>query len=277
MARILVGDCLEALHPVSNGSVSLIVTSPPYADAREKTYGGTSPDEYVDWFLPRADEFRRVLTATGTFILNIKERVVDGVRHRYVRDLVSGMEERGWLLTEEWIWYKLSTTPGKWPNRFRDAWEHLFQFNLQRRFYMDQDAVRVPIGDWAAPRLKRMSAKDRTRDVSATGSGFAKNISNWEGRETVYPDNVLVLASECGNKKHPAAFPVSLPEFFVRLFSRPGDVVLDPFCGSGTTGVAAINLRREFIGVEIAPVYARTAEDNVDGAFLQYSVTRVKI
>ncbi len=258
MARHLVGDCLSALKRVQTSSVRLIVTSPPYADQRKSTYGGIHPDDYVEWFEPRAAEFKRVLRPDGTFILNIKEKVVSGVRHKYVRRLIDALEDEQWLFTEEYIWHKKNCSPGKWPNRFRDAWERLLQFNLRPKFYMDQDSVRVPIGDWAKSRLTRLSEKDKTRDPSGTGSGFGKNVSNWVGRDTVFPTNVLHLASECGNAKHSAAFPVTLPEFFVKLFTRKGDTVLDPFEGSGTTGVAATKLGRRYIGIDILPLAKRS-------------------
>jgi site-specific DNA-methyltransferase (adenine-specific) len=122
-ANILLGDCLEKLTHFSDNTFDLIVTSPPYADSRSKTYGGIKPDEYVEWFLPRTEEFLRVLKPSGTFILNIKEKVVNGERHTYVLELILEMKKQGWLWTEEFIWHKKNCYPGKWPNRFRDAWE----------------------------------------------------------------------------------------------------------------------------------------------------------
>jgi len=165
------------------------------------------------------------------------------------------MREQGWLWTEEFIWHKKNSYPGKWPNRFRDAWERLLQFNKNKFFKMYQEEVMVPIGDWAQKRLSTLSETDMTRDVSKVGSGFGKNISNWVGKEMVYPTNVLHLATECGNKNHSAAFPYALPEWFIKLFTREGDVVLDPFMGSGTTIRAALNLGRNVIGIDINPDY----------------------
>ena len=120
---------------------------------------------------------------------------------------------------------------------------------------MYQQTVMVPIGGWANTRLKNLSEVDRRRDPSAVGSGFGKTIANWIGREVVYPSNVLHLATECGNKNHSAVFPEALPEWFVNLFSKPGDTVLDPFLGSGTTAVVAHRLGRNAIGIEILPEY----------------------
>jgi DNA modification methylase len=212
-----------------DNTFDLIITSPPYADSRAKTYGGIHPDDYVEWFLPRAEEFRRVLKPSGTFILNIKEKVVDGERHTYVLELILALRRQGWLWTEEYIWHKKNCYPGKWPNRFRDAWERCLQFNKSRKFKMFQDAVRVPMGNWSETRLKSLGKNDVVRFDSRVGSGFGKNIANWLGRHLAYPTNVLHLATETGNKQHSASFPLALPEWFIRLFTEEGDWVLDGY------------------------------------------------
>ena len=251
------------LKSVEDESIDLVVTSPPYADARKKEYGGPAPDEYVEWFLPISGEIQRVLKPEGTFILNIKEKVVKCERHTYVLELILAMRKKGWLWTEEWCWYKKNCYPGKWPNRFRDSWERCLQFNLQTKFKMNQDAVKVPVGDWAKNRLKNLSDTDKTRDSSQSGSSFGKNVSNWVGRDKVYPTNVLHLATECSNKNHPASFPKSLPTFFIELFTDAGDLVLDPFQGSGTTGVVAIGLQRNYIGIELDEKYTEISRNNL--------------
>lgn len=236
------------------------MTSPPYAQRRKQTYGGIDPDKYVEWILPRTQELLRVLKPEGTFILNIKEKAVKGERHTYVLETILGMKKQGWLWTEEFIWHKKSCSPGKWSNRFRDAWERCLQFNKQRQFAMYQDSVMVDRGDWAKTRLKNLSETDKRRDNSKVNSGFGKNVSNWVGRTKVYPSNVLHMASETGNKNHSAVFPLSLPTWFIRLFSKEGDLVLDPFLGSGTTAVAAKMLERHYMGIEVMPEYVRLAE-----------------
>jgi DNA modification methylase len=261
--RIIEGDAVHELTRLTRNSVDLIVTSPPYADSRKDTYGGIDPDDYVEWFAPIGEELLRVLKPSGTFILNIKERVVAGERHTYVLELIQALRAQGWLWTEEFVWHKKNSYPGKWPNRFRDGWERLLQFNKSHKFAMYQDAVMVPVGDWADTRLRKLSKTDRRRDPSAVGSGFGKNISNWIGRQHVYPNNVLHLATECGNKSHSAAFPEALPAWFIKLFTQPGDVVLDPFLGSGTTAVVAHRLQRHVIGIEIASEYIDAAERRI--------------
>lgn len=257
MPRVLIGDCLKRLRELPADSVDLIFTSPPYADARAHSYGGIHPDDYVEWFLPRAAELLRVLKPAGSFVLNIKEKAVRGERHTYVLELILALRKQGWLWTEEYMWHKKNCYPGKWPNRFRDSWERLLHFNKNRNFQMFQDAVRVPAGDWRQRRLQRLSETDRVRDESKVGSGFGKNISNWLGRELAYPTNVLHMATECGNRRHSAAFPEALPAWFIRLFTAPGDTVLDPFVGSGTTLAAATALHRQSVGIEIDRKYRK--------------------
>ena len=249
------GDAAELLRALPAESVNLVITSPPYADQRRATYGGVHPDDYVDWFMPFADGIQRVLRPDGTFILNIKEKAVRGERHTYVLELILAMRRAGWLWTEEFIWHKKNCYPGKWPNRFRDSWERLLQFNRQRKFQMYQEAVMVPVGDWAEGRLRKLSDTDRVRDESRVQSGFGKNISNWVGRKLAYPTNVLHMATECANRSHSAAFPETLPDWFIRLFTEPGDLVLDPFAGSGSTLAAAHKLERRAIGLELNPEY----------------------
>ena len=262
-ADVILGDCLHVLKNLPSNSVDLIVTSPPYADQRKSTYGGIGPDKYVEWFLPMSAEMLRVLSLKGTFVLNIKEKVLDGERHTYVMELIIEMRKQGWLWTEEFIWHKKNCFPGKWPNRFRDSWERLLQFNKQRDFNMYQDEVRVPMGNWAKTRLKNLSETDKKRDNSKVGSGFGKNVSNWLGRELAYPTNVLSMATESSNKKHSAVFPKELPSWFIKLFTKPGDVVLDPFLGSGTTSIAAFQLNRNSIGIEVHPEYHQLALQNI--------------
>jgi DNA modification methylase len=257
------GDCLERLAARADDSFDLIFTSPPYADRRAKTYGGIKPEQYVEWFLPRAEQFLRVLKPTGTFVLNIKEKVEKGERHTYVLELILALRKQGWLWTEEYIWHKRNCHPGKWPNRFRDAWERCLQFNKTRDFKMNQEAVRVPMGDWAGKRLKTLGKNDTKRFDSQVGSGFGKNIANWVGRDLAYPSNVLHLATECGNKNHSAAFPKALPQWFIKLFTTEGDWVLDPFVGSGTTSVAARELGRNSLGLEIKQDYCGMARQEL--------------
>lgn len=263
-AKLILGDCRKELEKLPDNSVDLVFTSPPYADSRKNTYGGVSADKYVEWFSPISIELLRVLKPTGTFVLNIKEKVVSGERHTYVIELILEMRKQGWLWTEEFIWHKKNSYPGKWPNRFRDSWERLLQFNKNKHFHMYQEEVMVPMGDWAAKRLKNLSETDKVRDPSRVGSGFGKKIANWIGREKAYPTNVLHMATETKNRSHSAVFPEDLPEWFIKLFTKKGDCVLDPFMGSGTTITVAQRMGRSSVGIEILPDYFSLAQKTIE-------------
>jgi len=270
------GKCLDYLCNnilLPTNSIDLVMTSPPYSDRRKSAYGGIQPDKYVEWFLPVSEQLYRVLKPTGSFVLNIKEHVRDGERETYVLELILALKKQGWLWTEEYCWYKKNSYPGKWPNRFRDSWERCLHFTKTKKFKMYQDAVKVPMGDWAQSRFKSMTEKDFTRYVSRTNSKFGRNVSNWLNRRKVFPHNVLVFekehyvepttvlnfATECSNRNHSAVFPIELPAWFIRLFTQKGDVVLDPFLGIGTTAIAALLLDRRYIGIEASPEYVQEA------------------
>lgn len=256
---VILGDALTVLQTFPDNCVDFIITSPPYANNRHGPYQGVPIDGYVEWFKPVSEQLKRVLRPPGSFILIIKERVHDRERATYVLELILEMKKQGWLWTEEYIWHKKNCYPGKWPNRFRDAWERCLHFTKQKKFKMFQEAVMVPMGNWAQKRLEKLSNTDRIRDESRSLSGFGKNVSHWLGKNHVYPTNVLHLATECSNRNHCATFPISLPAWFIKLFTEQGDVVLDPFIGSGTTALACVQLGRHFIGIEKVDAYYQQA------------------
>jgi DNA modification methylase len=261
--RVIQGDCAKVLKRLPHNSVNLIVTSPPYADQRKQSYSSVHPDEYVNWFLPIAAELKRVLKPDGSFVLNIKERAVKGERHTYVLELIIALRKQGWLWTEEYIWSKENCFPGKWPNRFRDAWERCLHFTKEKNFNMHQESVMVPMGAWKEERFRTIKSPDLTRNPSGAGNTLTRQVANWKDREMAYPTNVLSLPTECTNTGHSAAYPVGLPSWFIRLFTVPGDIVLDPFMGAGTTGVAATRLDRKFVGIELEPEFAQLAAGRI--------------
>ena len=273
--KIYHNDCIEQIKKFPDNCIDLIVTSPPYAGKRGMSSTKKIPiEDYVKWFLPISAELLRALKPTGSFVLNIKEPAVKHERSTYVIELILRMREQGWYWTEEYVWRKTTSFPGKWSNRFRDGWERCLHFTKNTEFKMNQDAVKVPIGEWAKSRLMKnngtekrkiteMSKDDRKRRRSKSGSGLEREVANWLDRDMVFPDNVLEFAPIVNNKKkHSAAFPDILPEWFIKLFTDPGDLVLDPFIGSGTTAVAAIKLGRHYIGIEKQKKYCDVAQKN---------------
>jgi DNA modification methylase len=131
---------------------------------------------------------------------------------------------------------------------------------------MFQETVMVPMGDWAQTRLKHLGKNDVVRFDSQVGSGFGKNIANWAGRDKAYPSNVLHLATECGNQNHSATFPRALPEWFIKLFTKEDDWVLDPFVGSGTSCEMAQRLGRNSVGIDILADYTELAKEKINPA-----------
>ncbi len=230
--EIIQGDCRQVLTTLPSDSIDLIVTSPPYADQRKSTYGGVAPDKYVEWFLPISMELLRVLRPSGSFILNMKERTVNGERHTYVIDLILAMRMQGWLWYEEYVWHKKNSHPGKWPNRFRDSWERCLHFAKSSDIAFYADVVKTE------------------RSTRSIDQGDAIT-------------NVLHFATECANVGHSAAFPLELPIWFIKLLTEPGDAVLDPFLGSGTTAIAAQRLGRKVIGIDLSAEYVEIARDRV--------------
>ena len=281
--KIYFGDSAKILSKTDllpDNYVNLIMTSPPYADKRSKSYGGIKADKYVEWFLPISLQIKRVLKDSGSFVLNIKEHPESGERQTYVMELILEMKKQGWFWIEEYCWYKKNSFPGKWSNRFRDSWERCLHFTKSKSFDMYQEAVMVPIGDWAERRFKSMSESDFIRYTSQNNSNLGRNVSNWLDRKKVFPHNVVVFenehylapsnvlefATECSNKNHSAAYPLELPTWFIKLFTKKDDVVLDPFVGSGTTAVASLLLGRKYLGIEKYKEYYDEAHKNIADA-----------
>ena len=176
--KIIKGDCLDVMALMPSESIDLILTSPPYAQQRKATYGGTPPDKYVEWFLPISAEIKRVLKPTGSFILNIKEHVSDGERSTYVYELILALRQQGWRWVDDFAWHKKNGFPGRWPNRLRDAWEHCYHFTKQKDFSMYQDAVKQPAKPSTLLRAAHLSEQDRGRWKSQTLSGLDRDISS---------------------------------------------------------------------------------------------------
>ncbi|MDX1994752.1 MAG: site-specific DNA-methyltransferase [bacterium] len=256
--KLIFGDSRQVLKQYQ-GQVDLIVTSPPYADARRKHYDSIHPDQFVDWFLTFHEPFFNALKPTGSLVINIKDKVVDGVRHRYVWRTMEALAECGWFCIDDYLWHKPNPMPGRWPNRLSDGWEYCFHLSRTKRPYFNPDAVRKPIGNWVESRLKKLGPNDTSRHNSVNNSGFGRDISKWVGKETVLPTNVITAAVVGVNKGHPAVFPMELPTFFINLLTPENGLVVDPFGGSGTTGLSAMSLGRDSVLIDNNYTYYQEA------------------
>ncbi|MBT4285802.1 MAG: site-specific DNA-methyltransferase [Deltaproteobacteria bacterium] len=257
------GDSRTELYDYPDGYFSLIVTSPPYADARKRHYDSIKTSEYPEFMASFHAEFWRVLADDGSFVLNVKDKVVNGVRDRYVWKTIEVLSELGWRCVDDYIWTKPNAMPGYWPNRLRDEWEYCFHMTKNRKFAMYQDQVKKPIGDWTKQRLKKLNGKSAERHDSENNSGFGRDLRNWVNKKSVLPGNNVSIPLVGKNMGHPAAFPAGLPEFFVKLFSKEGDNILDPFAGSGTTGVVARKLARNAVLIDTSEEYVNQMKKRI--------------
>lgn len=244
--------------------IDLIITSPPYADSRKRHYDSIHPDQFKDWFLTFHVPFYEALKSNGSLVINIKDKVVDGVRHRYVWQTIEALCGQGWYAIDDYIWRKTNPMPGFWPTRLRDGWEYCFHLAKSKTPFMNQDAVRIPVGDWVSSRLSKLGQNDLTRHNSSNKSGFGRDLSKWVGKQTVLPSNVISAALVGKNKGHPAVFPADLPAFFIKLLCPKDGIVADPFCGSGTTGIAAIALARKCVLIDNQLSYCRVVASRLE-------------
>ncbi len=258
--KVHLGDSRDILASYPDGYFNLIMTSPPYADARKNHYDSVTADQYPDFLMTFHDELWRVLADDGSFVLNIKDKIIDGVRDRYVWKSILRLSDAGWRCVDDYLWIKPNAMPGYWNNRLRDEWEYCFHLTKGKRFNMYQDSVRRPMGDWANARLANLNGKSAVRHNSENESGFGRDLRSWIGKNTVLPGNTIEVPLVGRNMGHPAVYPSALPAFFINLFTKEGDYILDPFAGSGTTGVAAAELGRNVVLIDNEPKYFSVME-----------------
>lgn len=261
------GDCLELMKRIPDDSVDLIITSPPYADRRKNTYGGVHADNYVEWFLPIAKEYMRILKPSGSLFINIKPHCDKGERVLYVFELVIALKrEVGFRFTDEFTWTK-NGVPGKFKGRFKNGFEPVYHFTKSADYTFNPYDVATEMKEDSIKRAQRKACGE-----TSNGSGFAgmREGSSLSTAKLALPSNHLHIPQKSNQytiqSKHPAVFPIELPEFFIKAYSNQDDIVLDNFLGSGTTAVAAINTNRNFIGIEREPDYVAIANQRIADA-----------
>ncbi len=280
LKKFICGDCAEVLKTIGDSTIDLIVTSPPYADQRD--YGSTDTrieaDGYVEWFRPKAEQIHRVLKDTGSFILNINDKVVNGYQHLFVFKLVIMLcDEIGFHLVRDYIWHNPATPPnvystGKY-GRTKKSHEYCFWFSKGDSWTFNMDSIRTPYKKGMEKYLNGEGKGVRSENTRPSTHSFdCEKV--WTNHGGADPGSVISISNTsstdrfmqlCKDKgiAHPARFPEKLVEFFIMAGSNEGDVVLDPFSGSGTTAVVADKLNRQWIGIDANETYCELASERI--------------
>jgi site-specific DNA-methyltransferase (cytosine-N4-specific) len=284
------GDSRELLRSLPDASVNLVFTSPPYALHFKKAYGNVSKADYVEWFLAFAREIRRVLTDDGSFVLNIGGSWNPGEPTRslyHFKLMIALVEDLGFHLAQECYWYNPAKmpVPAEWVTvrrvRIKDSVEHVWWLSKSPFPKADNRNVLRP---YSADMI-RLAKRGVKTTVRPSGHNINASFDKIDAGGSI-PSNVLedqfanemliagnnsandpytLRCKEAGIKIHPARFPAALPEFFVKLLTDEGDLVVDPFAGSNTAGAVAERLGRRWIGMELVEDYLEASKFRFDG------------
>lgn len=268
---ILTGDCFELIKSQPDNSVDLIVTSPPYADIVNygKNISIKKPSEYCDWLLPLFNDIYRVLKPSGSFILNINDNCSNGLRNPFIYELIyRSQKETKLKFYDTYIWHKRNGIPNGSPKRFRNTTEFIFHFvRDQKHLKFNMDKVLIPTNEQTLNRHNRgglMNVQGTIIDGIRNKTKRKKEVA-----EFTRPDNVVRFSTagraRDNSIKHPAPFYKDLPAYYIKFLTDEGDIVLDPFGGIMTTGLACKELNRNFIGYELNEKYAEFGRKRIEG------------
>lgn len=272
--RIMLGDSLDVLRKLKPGSVDLVMTSPPFGLVRKKEYGNVAADEYIDWFRPFAEAFHRVLADHGSAVIDIGGAWNQGMptRHLYhFKLLIMLCEEYGFHLAQDFYWWNPSKlpTPAEWVTvrrvRVKDAINTIWWISKtpwpkasNRRVLQPYSPAMRELLERGYRAKKRPSGHDISEKFSVdNGAAIPPNLIAVPNTES--NSFYLRYCQEQGLTAHPARYPADLPEYFIRMLSDPGDLVIDPFAGSCVTGEVAERLARRWICVELIEDYLKGA------------------
>mgnify|MGYP000639836785 CR=1 FL=1 len=274
LGQIILGDSLDVLKGWPDTSIDLIVTSPPFALVREKEYGNVPADEYVDWFRPLAKEIHRVLKESGSFVVDLGGAWNRGTptRHLYhFKLLIMLCEEYGFHLAQDFYWWNPSKlpTPAEWVTvrriRVKDAVNTVWWLSKtpwpkasnRRILWPYSEAMLQLLQNGYTPKLRPSGHDISEHFLVNNGAAIPPNLIAIPNTES--NSYYLQYCREKGLKPHPARFPRELPEFFIRMTTDPGDIVVDPFAGSCVTGEVCERLGRRWICIELVEEYLKGA------------------
>jgi len=276
------GDARGLLAKLPENSVDLVLTSPPYALHFKKEYGNVEKEAYVEWLRPFGREIFRVLKPEGSFVLNIGGSYNAGTPTRSLyqfRVLLMLCDDLGFHLAQEYFWYNPAKlpSPAEWVNvrriRLKDSVEYVWWLSKTPNPKADNRKVLASYSEDMKRLLARgYRAKERpsghkiTEKFADRGGSIAANLlkKDWQPNLLERGNNesnseYIRFCEEYGQKPHPARFPSALPEFFVKFLTDPGDLLVDPFAGSNTTGAVAENLDRRWLAFELEPKYVENS------------------
>lgn len=264
LGSLFIGDCLPILRALPDESLDLIITSPPY-DGQPKYKNGERYDRdwYQRFFLGVTAELLKKLKPEGSFVLNYRSKRHGDERGTLQYELVFWLKEQGYLFCEDFVWGKPSPPPGRFRRFLKDGVEYCFQFAKTPRWQFFPEHCLTPA---------RWDARDRARRKRLSHNYVRVNEPSGQGRKRVQagpdmvrPSTFIRLEPEFSKNPtlHPARFPLALPTFFIKLLTKPGQRVLDPFGGTGTTAVAAENLGRAWIVAEIDASYVSVLPERI--------------
>ena len=272
---IIHGDCFDLIKEQPDNSVDLVITSPPYADIVNygKNISIKKPQEYCDWLLPLFNEIQRVLKPSGSFILNINDNCKNGLRNPFIYELIyRSQKETKLKFYDTYIWHKRSGIPNGSKKRFRNTTEFIFHFvknQKELKFYMDR--VMEEQKEITKKRLKSPMVLKSHQKITDGERGVKTTIEQQPNK--VRPDNVFRFKTASSSRdntiRHPAPYHRQLPEYFIKLLTDIGDVVLDPFAGIGTTGLPCKDMERKFIGYELNEKYCDFGNKRISGEELE--------
>jgi site-specific DNA-methyltransferase (adenine-specific) len=256
LGAMVVGDCLVGLRRVPTDSVDLVVTSPPY-DGQSKYGNGEKYERewYEEKFLAITAEVYRVLKPTGSFVLNYRSKRRDDQRGTLQYELIFWLRNQGFRFCEDFVWGKPSPPPGRFNRFLKDAVEYCFQFSKGPNWQFFPEQCLSPARWDAKDRERRKRLAHNYQRVNAPSGQGRKRVQ--AGPDLVRPSTLLHLEPDFSPNpvKHPARFPLALPKFFINLLTMPGQMVVDPFAGTGTTCLAAEQLGRRWLAMELDPKY----------------------
>jgi site-specific DNA-methyltransferase (adenine-specific)/site-specific DNA-methyltransferase (cytosine-N4-specific) len=254
---ILCGDCKTCIPKLNDSSIASVITSPPYAEQRKSLYNSISEEDYPQWVCDWMEPLKTKLKENASVLIIIRPNIRNGEISDYVLKTRLKLRESGWIECEELIWHKPDAPPLGSTKRPRRTWESILWFSKSRSPFIDLYAC----GNTKSVRTGGFAGSERFGAGTVTAKSQNRNLSCGTSRCTD------IFKASIGSMEkgimHPAMYPTILTDQLVQSFTQEGDLVLDPFMGSGQTAISAKKLNRHFVGFDISEEYVLLAQDRI--------------